>query len=258
MIRYQLFLLLFVFPLFLQAQNENGENDDDGFEWEGEFDSWKDDVGFDDSTHARTHWAGADLAVTGFLTPANKFAMTAENDDWTLDYSRSIGWNLNLFETRFPIVGPYFGLVTGLGFDWDRYSFEKNVSVQADPGETWAIEDGRDYDVNKLKTTFLRVPLLFELNTAEDPERSFHFAAGVIGGWRIHTKYHQEYSVDGTDITQEKVAKYNVHPFRYSVTTRLGYGKYNIFAEYSPMPLFERGEGPEVYPFSAGITIVGI
>lgn len=238
--------------LFLALPGISQDDDFEFREW------WDEDIDYNDTLHQRTHWAGVDLAVTGYLTPNDKFGMKAEDELWTLDYSRSIGWNLNLVETRFPLAGPYLGLVTGLGFDWDRYAFEKNVSIGADPDNTWAIEDGQDYDVNKLKTTFLRVPLLFELNTHKAPRESFHLAAGVIGAWRIHTKFHQEYSYNDTRVTRETVSKFNVHPFRYSLTTRFGYGRYNLFVEYSPMPLFERGEGPELYPFSAGITIIGI
>ena len=254
--RYGLYLLLLLFPFSVIAQDGT---DDEGFEWDNEeWGDWKDDINYDDTTHQLTNWAGIDLAVTGYLAPDHRFDLPSENGNWTLDYSRSIGWNLNLFETRFPIVGRHFGLVTGLGFDWDRYAFERNVSIGSKPDSTWAYEDGTDYDKNKLKTTFLRVPLLLELNTSEDPEKSFHLSVGVIGGWRIHSKFDQEFTIDGTEHHIEKVAKFNVNSFRYSLTTRLGYDDYNLFFEYSPMPLFERGEGPELYPFSAGVTILGI
>ncbi len=256
MIRYfATFLLLFSFPFTLLGQNDPDEDD----EWSSEgWEEWKDDIGYDDTAHKRTNWAGIDIASTGYLTPANKFSMPLGNKNWTLDYGRSVGWNLNLFEKRFPIAGPYFGMVTGVGFDWDRYAFERNVSVSANPDSTWAYEDGTDYDVNKLKTTFLRIPLLFEVNTAKDPESSFHLSLGVIGAWRIYTKFHQEFEVNNTQITRETKAKFNVNSLRYSLTTRFGYGNYSLFLEYSPMPLFERGEGPELYPFSAGITLLGI
>lgn len=256
MLRYTISFVLVLIASGLLAQKEG---EDGGNSWSSEgWDDWKEEINYDDTAHERTNWAGVDIASTGYLTPDNKFSMPFGNKNWTLNYGRSIGWNLNLFEKRFPIVGPYFGMVTGLGFDWDRYAFEKKVSIAANPDSTWAYEDGTDYDMNALKTTFLRIPLLFELNTSEDPDRSFHLSVGVIGSWRIHTKFHQEFEVDNTDITRETKAKFNVNSLRYSLTTRFGYGDYSLFLEYSPMPLFERGEGPELYPFSAGITLLGI
>ncbi len=254
-----LFLWAFLFPLLLMAQDDPEEDEWNSEEWnEDRWGEFKEDINYDDTAHQLTNWAGIDLAVTGYLAPDNRFTLPGSQKEWTLDYSRSIGWNLNLFETRFPIVGRHFGLVTGLGFDWDRYAFERNVTVKADPDSTWAFEDGTDYEDNKLKTTFLRVPLMLEVNSSTDPEKSFHLALGVIGGWRIHTKYEQEFKVNGAEHQIERVAKFNVNSFRYSLTTRFGYGDYNLFFEYSPMPLFERGEGPELYPFSAGVTIAGI
>lgn len=252
---FQLLLLLICCPIVLLAQE--GEKDGENGFWDEDWDDWKGDIGYSDTIHALTNWAGIDLAVTGYMTPGGNFDPSGQYGNWKLDYARSIGWDLNLFEKRFALAGRHFGLVTGIGFDWDRYAFEKKVSVTADADSTWAFEDGTDYDVNKLKTTYLRVPLLFEVNSSEIPENSFHIAVGAIGGWRIHSEFEQQFSVNGTEITREKEAGFNIRSFRYSLTTRLGYGNYNIFFEYSPMPLFERDEGPEFYPFSAGVTLLG-
>lgn len=249
-------LLLLLLAIGASAQDAEKEDEDP---WDsGEWDDWKEDIGYSDTTHSLTHWAGIDLAVTGYLTPGNRFTMPSGSKNWELDYARSIGWNLNLFEKRFALVGRHLGLVTGIGFDWDRYAFEKNVSVKANSDCTWTQKGNIDYDKNKLKTTYLRVPLLLELNTSEIPDKSFHLAAGVIGGWRIHSELDQAYSQNGDEFTREREADFNIQSFRYSLTTRLGYGKYNLFFEYSPMPLFERGEGPELYPFSAGVTLLGL
>ena len=45
--------------------------------------------------------------------------------------------------------------------------------------------------------------------------------------------------------------------FRVSLTARAGVGWFNVFATYSLTPLFESGSGPELYPFSVGVTLVG-
>lgn len=253
------FLLLFFFSIGLAAQDEDEWGNGSSNSWDdGEWDDWKEDIGYSDTVHSLTHWAGIDIAVTGYMTSGNRLNMPKGLENWELDYGRSIGWSLNLLEKRFALADRYLGLVTGIGFDWDRYAFEKNVSLRANSDSTWSMKDGTDYDESKLKVTYLRVPLLFELNTSRIPDNSFHLSVGAIGSWRIHSKFEQEYSKDGTDFTSEKKARFNLNSFRYSLTTRLGYSNYNIFFEYSPMPLFQRGEGPEFYPFNVGVTVLGM
>ena len=42
-----------------------------------------------------------------------------------------------------------------------------------------------------------------------------------------------------------------------SATVRGGVGWFNLFATYSLTPLFESGRGPELYPFTVGVTLLG-
>jgi hypothetical protein len=37
---------------------------------------------------------------------------------------------------------------------------------------------------------------------------------------------------------------------------RVGYGKFNVYAEYGLSEMFRNGRGPELYPFSAGVTLI--
>ena len=50
---------------------------------------------------------------------------------------------------------------------------------------------------------------------------------------------------------------FNTNPFRVSATVRGGVGWFNVFATYSLTPLFENGRGPELYPFTVGVTLLG-
>jgi hypothetical protein len=50
---------------------------------------------------------------------------------------------------------------------------------------------------------------------------------------------------------------FNTNPFKVALTARVGYGWLNFFATYSLTPLFESGRGPELYPVSIGMTLLG-
>ena len=48
-----------------------------------------------------------------------------------------------------------------------------------------------------------------------------------------------------------------LQPFKFDATVRFGYGIINLFATYSLNTMFQSGRGPELYPVTAGITLVG-
>ena len=51
--------------------------------------------------------------------------------------------------------------------------------------------------------------------------------------------------------------QYNLNPFRYSAMLRCGVGKLDIYATYTLSELFKKNQGPQLYPFTVGITLAG-
>jgi hypothetical protein len=77
-----------------------------------------------------------------------------------------------------------------------------------------------------------------------------YIAGGVIGGLHIgsHTKI--KYKND-----KEKArGNFNLNPFKYELTGRIGFGDFCVFANYGMSPLFKDGKGPELYPLTVGIS----
>jgi len=48
-----------------------------------------------------------------------------------------------------------------------------------------------------------------------------------------------------------------LNPFRFDATLRIGWGLINLFGTYSVSTLFKKDKGPELYPFSVGLTLAG-
>jgi hypothetical protein len=112
------------------------------------------------------------------------------------------------------------------------------------------------FDKNKLRTTYIKVPVMLEFNTSEDPKRSFHIAAGVIGGVRIGSITKQEYKVDDAKHKNRVKDDFNFSPITLDAAFRIGYGNLTLFANYGLTPLFEKDKGPEVYPVTVGLAIL--
>ena len=241
----------------------------------------------DDSLHVknykkkkrRSHWAGIDLAINGFVNSSKSFDLSNDastnSEDVThfmeLNYAKSWTFAINFAEWYIPIYKHRFGLVTGFGTEWNNYELKHNVKLNAEGGSfvhnnvdefnqdyTWGeVDTVLDYSKNRFKTWFVNTPLLLELNTGNNKNKSFHVSVGAIFGLNLQTKMKYKYRLDGDNKKEKDKQGFNTTPFRVSATVRAGVGRFNVFATYSLTPLFENGRGPELYPFTAGVTLLG-
>jgi hypothetical protein len=203
------------------------------------------------------HWAGFNLGINGYMTPDNELDMPQDYAFLDLRYEKSINVQLNLFEQNFNLIGNKLGLVTGLGFEWYNYRFDNQVKLDHTTDEIAVVENpGKEYSKSKLNVRYLNIPLILELQSnPKSNVNSFHIGAGVIGGVRVgsHTK-----NVYETNKTQKEKVRddFHLNPFKADATVRIGWGKLNLYGNYSLLTLFRDNRGPELYPFSAGITLL--
>jgi hypothetical protein len=201
------------------------------------------------------HWAGLDMGF-GMLMNSSMQPDFADYPYWKNEPARSMTWNLNLLEHKFKIAGPYLGITTGLGFSFTQVAFKDNYILQHNSDTLMAFVDTLNvYSKNKLKATYLTVPLLLEIATNEDEDKSFYLAAGVVGGVRIASKVKRVGEFDGKEFKQVEKGVYGLNSFKLDGTVRLGYGSWGAFASYSLLPLFDTEKTTEVYPLTFGLSL---
>ena len=206
------------------------------------------------------YWSGLELGMNGYLNADNTLSMPGTNQFLELNYGKSLAVNLNIMEHNFHIYKNYVNLVTGLGFEFNHYSFKRPTILDPNSDVINAYTDSAitSYDKNKLNVSYVDVPLLLMFNTNhQHPSKGFHIGGGVIGGYKIRSVTKQEFSMNGFDYDIKKKDDYNLNPFRLSATVRAGVGGFNLFATYALTSLFEDGKGPRLYPFTVGIAISG-
>jgi len=216
--------------------------------------------GNDDDDDSFSHWQGFDLGVNGLLNAQNTTEMPNGYNFLDLNYGRSFSFGLNLIEKNIHLIKGknYLNIVTGLGFEWNSYGFKNSITLDPDANYISAFQDsGITYQKNKLRTCFLNVPLFLEINTSDNPYKSFHLAGGLTFGYKLGSRTKQEYEIDGYEFDVNKKDDYNLNPFRYSATVRAGYGGFTVFANYALSELFEKNKGPKLYPFSIGLSLSG-
>ncbi len=204
------------------------------------------------------HWAGVELGPNNWLDPNWKLAGSEpENRFLDLNSGKSWEYDLNFMQFSIPFGRPA-GLVTGMGLKWNNYWFDGNNSIMKDPlnGVIVSRDPPQDisYSKTKLNTLYLTVPLVFEVQFG--PHKKGFIGAGVIGDLKLGSNTRLKY-YDGSSRQREKIKNdFNLSPLRYHLTLRAGYSFVKIFANYSMVSLFEQDKGPELYPFTAGITLI--
>lgn len=221
-----------------------------------------------------THWGGIDVGVNMLLSPDGGLDLGEGNEWLDQNYARSLSWNFNIWEEKIRIVQDYAGIITGLGLSYNSYGLADSVRINNkfliqefdDDGvlisETQIDSTNGMYDPsvkfskNKLRTSSLRVPVLLEFNTSKKNDRSFHLAAGFVGGWQFSTVIKQKYEVDGRSRKDRDKGDYNISDFTLDAHVRVGYGDFTLWANMGMAPFFQEGKGPEAYPMTLGIAMV--
>ena len=204
------------------------------------------------------HWAGFGMGVNGWLSNGS-FALPKGQEYMRLNYGKSLNFQLNPFERDIHIYKNYINLVVGLGFEWNQYEFSNKTKLNPDSSYTFGIVDSTNtfsYKKNRLKSTFINVPVLLEFNTNKDPKKAFHIAFGVVGGYKLGSRTRQIIHKNGEDIRVIKKGDYNINPFRVNAHASIGYHNLTLYADYALTPLFESGKGPGLSPFTIGVKLI--
>lgn len=205
------------------------------------------------------HWAGISAGVNGYMNSLGNISLPKKDAYMDLNYANSFNFQLNLMERQFNIVKNNFKIVTGIGFDYHSYELANKSLLNPDSSYTYGTIDSTNtfaYKKNRLRNTYLQVPLLFEFNTSNNPNKTFHIAFGVIGQYLLASRTKQVLSRNGYEITNVRKDGYNMSPFAAKAHVNIGYRGWTIYGEYSLTPLFQSGKGPELYPFSVGLRVI--
>ena len=55
----------------------------------------------------------------------------------------------------------------------------------------------------------------------------------------------------------KSISAFNIRPFRFDGTFRVGYGLISLFANVALTPMFQNNRGPQLYQWSMGLSLAG-
>ncbi len=208
----------------------------------------------------RGNWQGIDFGLNNYLNSDFSTSLAPEEDFMELRAARSFNLGLNLLQYSLAISGNNIGLVTGMGVEYNNYRFANDVSIEKQNREivpVWYDEPGMNVERSRFRAIYLNVPLLMEFQTRHSSRsRRGHISFGVVGAVNIGSNTRVVYK-DNSSRSRERVRDdFYLSPFRYGFTLRAGYRSLNLYADYYPVTLFQANKGPELYPFSVGISLI--
>ena len=214
------------------------------------FNFWQDDFS--------GHWAGIDFGFNTFLhKDYSGFQPGFMNNN--LFYSNStyinvIQQSIGLQHNRNTI-----GLITGLGLHLQSYRLEQNTTIER--GFNDVIQPRilffEQNQKSKLSVVYLTVPLLAEFQIPLNHYKNrLYFSAGLYGSYRVSSHTKIKYRVERKKEKLKTPDFFSLQDYKYGIMVRTGYRWVNLFATYDMVPLFRPEKGPELYPFTFGITLL--
>jgi hypothetical protein len=195
------------------------------------------------------HYAGFGIGFAGF-------ADRGESADMPLHNGKSFEINLNLLQEAIPISRRFkWAVVTGFGIRWSRYHLKGNHYFEEIDDYTHLITapDEIRLKESRLGITTLNLPLLIEW---QNRTGSLFFSAGVECSFRTASSSRIRYADENGKRQREKVdTGMTLRPVTMDVLVQAGSNNIGVFSRYSPVSLFEKNKGLELYPLTIGVML---
>jgi hypothetical protein len=171
------------------------------------------------------------------------------------------------FMFDFPFkTNPHLSMAIGAGIGSDHILFTKTRVGIKDLTPTFQFTNVSDTDhfkKTKLATVYLEAPVEFRFTGNPETGKGFKAAMGVKVGTMInaHTRNAKLQNSSGNlinEFTMKESSKRFFNKNRLVVMARAGYGNFTLYGSYQVTPLLKDGSGPEVRPYSIGLTLSGL
>ena len=201
------------------------------------------------------HWSGLQLGVNGLYDTDYSMYENPEDEFMDLNQSASLEVNINFVEYNISLKDHRIGIVSGLGLSWNNYKFDNSLTIdKMEDGLIHPIDiEENNFKKSKLMVSYLTLPLMLEVQIpVNGHSNSLFISGGMVGGLNIgsHTKVKNDHSKD------KDRGSFNINPFKYSAIAQIGLRNFSLYATYSFSSLFKDGKGPEMYPFSIGLSLI--
>lgn len=190
----------------------------------------------------------------GFSRLINDGSFTLNENNEFLEYKKAsnFGFDIAQFGIRFS---DQFKTYISTGFEWNYLRLKHNVLLDQDATPLdYSYPDDITYKKNVFTSTYLRVPLTFELRSKKfrNGDRA-KLAFGAMTGILIKGSQRLKSREQGS---QKFKDNYNLASFQYGAFARLGYDSMGVFVKYYFNDMFENSPNQDgLNNFTFGLTL---
>ncbi len=200
----------------------------------------------------RGHWAGFEWGINSLAS--------RDDEDSFMDLITDRSWciNLNFAQYSLGFNSSQVGMLIGMGLTFNNYYFDNdNTIAEVDDYVVPVYLDGATLVKSKLTTTYIRIPLLMEVQFPGSSARShrIYLTAGLLAGLKLGSHTKVVYDDENGKTKDKDNDDFNISPFTFGVTARIGFHNISLFGDYNFTPMFIKDKGPEMYPFSMGLAL---
>ena len=186
------------------------------------------------------------------------FADRGDKDDIPFRYGSSPEISFTIYGKSLSLSrNNQWGLVSGLGIRWVRYHLNGNHYFEEINDYTRLLTAPEDWKIkeSKLGITTLNIPLLLEWKSRNRVffNRAFYLSAGPVCSFKTASSSRIHYIDERGKKQKEKVDKgMTLRPVTMDILVQAGTRHFGLYSRYSPVSLFEKNKGPELYPLTFG------
>jgi len=202
------------------------------------------------------HLGGVEFSFNGYMSDFWTTSLDPSESYMNLNTAKSTTFNI-IFPNVSLAFTPHFGLVAAIGINWSDYHFDNNNNIATDD-DGYVIPvyppDGIRFEKTKLNTTYAVLPIILEGQIPVSGRRTINIGAGFIGAIKLGSNTKMVY-YDPDKKKFENKDDFSLNLLRYGATARVGYEMFHVYGTAYFSPMFEKGLGPELYPFEVGIAL---
>jgi hypothetical protein len=205
----------------------------------------------------RGHLGGIGIGYNGLLTDFWSTSLNPGDEYFDINSAKSLAWSFTFPEINIGITRR-FGIMSGIGLSFNNYHFDNNNNIVK--GEYGVIsplypDQGIIYKKSKLHTTYINIPVMLELQipTNGSSRNTLNISGGVVGAMKIGSKTKVVWN-DGKRHKWKEKGDFSLNVLRWGTTARVGYNNFQVYGTTFFTPMFEKGKGPELYPFEVGMV----
>ena len=191
--------------------------------------------------------ASVELGVSQYAS--KPFSVSINDSISYMDLNHGFQLGLCVDAVGLPIVSRYLGVGVGIGAKCDFYTFStKNLTLNK--GENCLIhyaDTTKPYNKSKLTNTYLTVPVVIEAHL-----KGLTLMTGVEGNLLVWSNTKMK-----TSSGEKERSHSNLHQniFSYNLLAKVEIDCIGVYARANMSPLFIKDKGPEIYPYSVGVSL---